>query len=144
MPKYIENKYAEIRWEVDPSDYDSVTDFVVYRFTEKDRQQYRESKRNDILDETCFHKYEKYSMSHGACCSDWIKEGKDYRLFLAIRLILKCKDKKVLKNVLYQLGKIEDMEAIRRLYWDLFPDVLLEHSYKEFLEAFYPGSREVI
>ena len=133
--KYIENKYAEIRWNQDI--YEGIKKIVVYRATDEDIKNYTLFHEGKIHDSNHIEFYKAYQCSLGRGCK-WWHESTDMRLYEGMRILLECKNNEILKAALYQLGKIEDFEVFRILLYNTFGSFLPDHSYTQFKEALYP------
>lgn len=129
--KYIEYKNAEIRWDENK--------FYVYEATDQDLEKYHSKK---AWEESHIDRYRNLSFSHGRCFTWWADVTKDERLFIAFQLILECEGKDKLKNVLFQLGKIDEFESIRLLFYNQFPDLLPQHTFEQFKNGMYPDDMD--
>ena len=138
--RYIEYENAQIVWN---EKYDKfkkkfiLTDIAVYRFTKEDVKKYREDHREGNIEENEFYKYRKLSSSYGRDTSTW-SESKDNRMRIVLYLIIECDDREMLKKCLHELGKIDEFEAVRLQYYEMFRDCVPDFGYKHFINCMYP------
>jgi hypothetical protein len=135
--KYIHYLNAEIRWDI-KSDQE-LAKFKVYEATKEDIKKFLEYQEGECWEKNHIFFYKDYSYSLGRDCSWWTAGTKDSRLFEMIRLLLEFPEKKDRKLILYEVGKIDEFESFRLLFYHEFNDILPDHSFEQFKEALYPN-----
>lgn len=123
MSKFIKQKNAMIVWDVDDEDF--IIDFHVYEYTNEQRNQGLGNPR-----------FQHCSYSHGNCYFDWWNSlSKPDLICECIRILFDYKPKN-LKYCLLELGKIEELESIRKMTYDLF-ERSSDIYFEEFVDKYY-------
>ena len=132
MSRFIKQRDAMIVWDIDKENNPSISQLVVYEFTQKDRR-----KGYFPPDHV---RYDYLSMSNGNCYFDkWDKMAKDDLICEFFYILLNYTGhhlKKEIKEFLIQFGKIEEAEALRKMLFIIYGQYEC-NTYDEFIEKYY-------
>ena len=116
---------ASIHWDICEDNRNRISELTVCEWS------------NDINDHGKREFYKRYLLSGGCFYSDWIDKSEAYYLSKCWRIMISYYDntEEIIKNCLFEFGKIKELENLRKIYYCEFGKD--NYSYEEFMKEFY-------